>query len=336
MTRPTGPEHIFQVGLGFWAAKTLLSGVELGVFSALADGPRSLPALRDELGLHDRGARDFLDALVSLGLLDREGDDYRNTESTGLFLDRAKPTYIGGLLEMANARLYPYWGHLTEALRTGLPQNEARTGGDLFTALTAEPERLAGFLRAMTAGNMGAAQALAERFPWADYSTFVDIGTAEGGLPVQLARSHPQLTGGGFDLPPVGPYFDAHVTAAGLTDRLVIHPGDFWEDELPGADVLVLGHVLHDWGLDEKMALLRAAHRALPPGGALIIYDAMIDDARRIHSYGLLMSLNMLIETSAGYDYTAADCISWLDKVGFTSPQVSPLFGPDSMVVARK
>ena len=175
------PERILQLGLGFWGSKTLLSAVEIGLFTELAKGPLDLETLAERLMLHPRSARDFLDALVALGMLERDGDRYANTPETDLFLDRAKPSYIGGILEMANARLYPFWGSLTEALRTGQPQNEAKGGEeDFFAALYADPGRLEGFLKAMTGISLGAAMAIANKFPWDRYETFVDVGTARG------------------------------------------------------------------------------------------------------------------------------------------------------------
>ena len=291
------PERLLQLGMGFWASKALLSAVELGVFTQLAGGPRQAEELAQALGLHPRGALDFLDTLVALNLLTRENGRYANAGDADLFLDRNKSSYVGGLLEMANARLYPFWGSLTEALRTGRPQNESKHGGNVFDALYSDPARLRGFLHAMSGVSMGAAQAIARQFPWREYRTFIDLGAAQGALPVQVALAHPHLTGGGFDLPVVGPIFDEYVAANGLQDRLRFHPGDFFTDPIPSADVLVMGHILHDWNLEEKRALLAKCHAALPPGGCLIVYDAIIDDERRQNAFGLLMSLNMLIET---------------------------------------
>jgi hypothetical protein len=331
------PDQIMQLGLGFWGSKTLLSAIELGVFSTLASGPASERDLRERLGLHERGSRDFLDALVALGMLDRGPDGYRNTPAADLFLDRAKPSYVGGLLEMANARLYGFWGSLTEALRTGELQNEAKGGGeDMFATLYDEPERLRGFVSAMTAISTGSALAIAEKFPWERYQTFCDVGAAQGAVPVHLALQHPHLSGVGFDLPPVGPIFDDFVASFGLQDRVRFLAGDFFADPLPQMDVLVMGRILHDWGIEDKLKLLLSAHDALPDGGALIVYEAIIDDERRENAFGLLMSLNMLIETKEGFDYTGADCRGWMDDVGFRESYVQPLVGPDSMVVAIK
>jgi hypothetical protein len=330
------PDAIMQLGMAFWGSKALLSAVELDLFTMLAHRPLTCEALTAKLGLQQRGTADWLDALVSLGMLNRSGDHYANTPATDLYLDRAKPTYVGGMLEMANARLYPFWGSLTEGLRTGRPQNEAKVGEDFFAALYQDQARLRQFLHAMTGLSMGAAAAIADRFPWDRYHTVIDIGAAEGCVPAHLALRHPHLTGGGFDLPAVGPAFDDYVASQNLASRLRFYPGDFFADPLPPADVLIMGHILHDWSLEEKLTLLRKAHQALPDGGALIVYDAIIDDDRTSNTFGLLMSLNMLIETQAGFDYTAADCRSWMTEVGFRDSYTEPLTGPDSMVVGIK
>jgi hypothetical protein len=334
---PVSPEPILELGTAYWASKTLLSAVSLGLFTVLAaDGPLDEEQLRSRLEIHPRSARDFFDALVALGMLERDGESYGNTPETDLFLDRAKPTYMGGLLEMGESRLYGFWGSLTEGLRTGEPQNEAKTGGDLFEALYADPERLRGFLKAMSAISAGPAQAMAAKFPWERHQTIIDVGCAEGCVPVHLALAHPHLRGGGFDLPAVQPHFEDFVSGFELQDRLAFHGGDFFADDLPAADVLVMGHILHDWSLDEKRTLLDKAYAALPEGGALIVYEALIDDERRENVFGLLMSLNMLIETRGGFDYTGADCQGWMRDAGFRETSVEHLVGPDSMVIGIK
>jgi hypothetical protein len=337
MSGQVTPEHILQVGLGFWASKTLLSAVEMGLFTELAHGPEDLETLRGRLGLHHRGARDFLDTLVALGFLERRDGRYCNTPATDVFLDRRKPSYIGGLLEMSNHRLYPSWGHLTEALRTGKPQNELRTGDvPLFEALYADPARLREFLAAMSGISRGSASAIAAKFPWHEYNSFADIGTAQGDTAAQIALAHPHLSGSGFDLPEVGPIFEEYIDKLGLSRRVVFAPGSFFEDPLPKADVIVMGHILHDWDLDIKRMLLRKGFEAVPDGGAVIVYEAIIDDDRSKNAFGLMMSLNMLIETPGGFDYTGADCQGWMRDAGFRETRVEHLVGPDSMVVGIK
>ncbi len=336
MAKPLTPDAILQLGLGFWGSKTLLSAIELSVFTTLARGPLDGQALAKKLKLHRRSARDFLDALVALGMLRRNGRRYSNTSETALFLDRHKPSYVGGILEMANVRLYPFWGSLTEGLRTGKPQNEAKRGKDFFRILYSKPERLREFLKAMTGLSMGSAIAIARKFPWRDYDTFVDIGCAQGCIPVQLALAHRHLRGGGFDLPVVGPIFDEYVASFKLSRRVRFHAGNMFQDPLPRADVLIMGHILHDWNLAEKRRLLRKAYDALPNGGALIVHEAIIDDQRKKNAFGLLMSLNMLIETPGGFDYTGADCQHWMRDTGFRQTRVEYLCGPDSMVIGIK
>lgn len=341
MSHETGlsPDHIMQVGTGFWASKTLLSAVEMGVFTELAHGPAELDHLAGRVGLHPRSARDFMDALAALGFLKRVDGMYSNTAETDLFLDRHKPSYIGGMLEMANARLFGYWNSLTEGLRTGRQQNEAKDdpGNTPFVALYADPARLKGFLRAMTGVSRGANLAIAKQAPWAKYKTFADVGTAQGDLAVQIALANPHMTGIGFDLAPVGPIFEEYAAANGVGERVSFQPGNFFTEALPhGVDVITMGHILHDWDLEQKKMLVKKAYDAVNPGGALVVYDSIIDDDRSKNIFGLLMSLNMLIETPGGFDYTGAECIGWLKEAGFRDAYVEHLVGPDSMVVGFK
>jgi hypothetical protein len=331
------PDHILQTGFAFWPCKTLLSAVEMEIFTELAQRPQSLDSLSGRLGLHPRSSRDFLDALVALGFLQRKDGIYSNTPETDLFLDKRKPSYIGGMLEMVNRRLYRFWGNLTTALRTGEPQNEAIHGEmDLFTALYADPARLKDFLHAMTGLSHGANMAIASQFPWSKYKTVADCGTAQGDLVVQVALANPHLTATGFDLPEVAPIFEEYVELNGLTSRVKFQPGSFFTEPLPKADVIMMGHILHDWDLDQKRMLVRKAYEALPEGGAFIAYEAIIDDDRSKNAFGLMMSLNMLIETQGGFDYTGADCSGWMKEAGFRETRVEPLVGPDSMVVGIK
>lgn len=330
------PQKILQTGLAFWSSKALLSAVELGVFTTLAKGPATLETLQQALGVHARGARDFLDALVALGFLERKDGQYTNAAETDLFLDKAKPSYVGGILEMANARLFGFWNHLTTALRTGKRQNEDAAGGDMFAELYADPERLKQFLAAMTGVSRGANVAIAAAFPWAQYGTFVDVGTAQGDLAVQIAKANPHLKGLGFDLPQVGPIFEEYAGLNGVEDRLRFVAGSFFTDALPTADVILMGHILHDWDLDTKKMLLRKAWEALPEGGSVVVYESIIDDDRSQNAFGLLMSLNMLVETDGGFDFTGADCIGWMSEAGFRETRVEHIAGPESIVVGKK
>jgi hypothetical protein len=327
------PERVMGLGLGFWASKTLLSAGEVDRFTTLAAGPLDGEALRKRLGLHERGARDFFDALVALGMLQRRNGRYLNTPETDCYLDRNKASYVGGLLRLANEKFYSTWGALTEALKTGEPQSGIKAGEDIFDIAYADNAAIGQYARAMTGASLHVATVLARRFPWAAYRTFIDIGAAEGAAPVAIARAQPHLTGGGFDLPSVRPVFDAYVQQHGMGDRLQFYAGDFFKAPLPSADVLVMGHILHDWDRELKRQLLAKARTALSKGGVLIVYDQMIDDERRSNAAGLLMSLNMLVRTRGGHDYTGADCIGWMRDAGFTQIRREHLCGPYSTVV---
>ena len=335
------PSHIMQVGMGFFASKTVLSAVELELFTMLGSGSLSGPDLGGRLGLHARGIEDFLDALVALGFLERDGDGagaaYSNTPETGLFLDKGSPAYIGGILEMANARLYPFWADLTEGLKTGQPQNEVKhTGTAMFEELYSDPARLGQFMGAMAGISAGNFHALADKVDFSGWQTVCDVGGATGQLSTILAGRHPHLRCTSFDLPPVAPIAEEAIAAAGLSDRVSVASGDFLTEPLPKADVITMGLILHDWNLEKKLHLIRAAYDALPEGGALIVIENLIDDARRENAFGLLMSLNMLIEFGDAFDYTGADFAGWCTQAGFRTVEIVPLAGPASAGIARK
>lgn len=331
------PDHIMRTGFAFWSSKALLAAIGLGLFTELAVRPSDAAGLEVRLGLHPRGSRDFLDALVAMNFLLRDGSGvYSNTTETGHFLDKNKPSYIGGIFEMANARLYSIWDNLEEGLRTGFPQNEAPADAETAGALYADPVRLNAFLSGMTGLGRRSNRAVASRLSWGRYKTFADIGAGQGDLAAQVALAHPHLTGVGFDLPATGPVFRDYMAGHGLSERVGFCEGGFPYHDFPKADVILMGHVLHAWSTEQKRALIAKAYAALPEGGMFVAYDVMIDDARRINAFGLLMSLNMLMETPAGCDYTGEECQEWLREAGFRDRWVEHLGGLDSMMVAFK
>jgi hypothetical protein len=335
------PSHITQVGMGFFASKTLLSAVELGLFTELAKQPMTGEEIARALGLSSRAVPDFPDALVALGFLRREGDGadarYANTPESGMFLDRNSASYIGGILEMANARLYRFWADLTEALRTGMPQNETKNSGEpMFTELYQVPERLDQFMNAMSGISAGNFRAFAQKFDFSRFSTLCDVGGATGQLSCMVVAANPHMRCTSFDLPNVVPIAARRISQAGLSDRVTAVGGDFFVDPLPRADVITMGMILHDWNLEKKKTLIRKAYEALPQGGAFVVIEALIDDARRENAFGLLMSLNMLIEFGDAFDYSGSDFASWCREAGFRRFEVIPLTGPSSAAIAYK
>ncbi len=338
---PLTPDAILQVGFGFWNSKVLLSAIELQLFTRLGQRQLTGAELQKELGLHPRGVADFLDALVAMKFLQRAGEGtaakYSNTPETALFLDRTSPRYVGGILEMLNARLFRYWNDLPEALRTGQPQNETKHGEKgVFEELYSDPAKLEQFLEAMSGLSRINFEALADKFDFSRYQTLCDVGGASGLLCMEVARKHPRIYCTSFDLPAVEPVAKKRIAAAGLSDRIRVSSGDFFQDPLPKADIITMGMILHDWNLERKMQLVRAAYDALPTGGAFIAVEALIDDARRENVFGLLMSLNMLIEFGEAFDFSGADFRKWCGEVGFKRFEVIHLAGPSSAAIAYK
>jgi hypothetical protein len=341
MQEGTSPGRIFQIGMGFWAAKALLSAVELGVFTELAAGSRTGPELERTLGLHPRATFDFLDTLVSLGLLGREGNGpgarYGNTPETAAFLNRKSAEYVGGILEMANARLFRFWADLTPALRTGKPQNEIKhSGKPVFEELYADPARLEQFMDAMGGVSRANSLVFAEKFDFARFTTLADIGGATGQLSCIVAERHKHMRCKSYDLPVVKPIAERRIKERGLDERVQADTLDFFKDEFPRAEIVTMSLILHDWNLENKKMLIGKAYRALPDGGALVTIENIIDDDRRENSFGLLMSLNMLIEFGDAFDYTGADFARWCEQAGFRTVEIVPLAGPASAGIARK
>lgn len=341
MSTVLDPSPILHTAFGFWNSKVLLSAVELKLFTVLRDRKLTGPELAREIRLHPRGISDFFDALVAMKFLNREGEGdasrYSNTPLTALYLDRESPRYIGGILEMLNGRLFKFWNDLPEALRTGKPQNETKHGGKgMFEELYSDPDRLEQFLGGMTGLSRLNFEAFAERFDLSRYKTLCDVGGATGLLSIEVAKRHLQMKCISFDLPVVEPIARRSIATAGVSDRVTTASGDFFSDPLPKADVLTMGMILHDWNLQRKKQLIRAAYEALPVGGAFVVIEALIDDARRVNIFGLLMSLNMLIEFGDAFDYSGADFKGWCQEAGFNRFGVIPLFGPSSAAIAYK
>jgi hypothetical protein len=335
------PGPILQTAFAFWSSKVLLTAVEFGVFTKLGDRHIGGAELGAELDLHPRGISDFLDALVAMKVLDRAGDGpsakYCNTPASALYLDSNSPRYVGGILVMLNARLFKFWHDLPEALRTGRPQNEVKHGQKgVFEELYAELPRLEQFMGAMTGISRINFEAFAAKFDFSNFKTLCDVGGATGLLCIEAAKRNPHLRCTSFDLPPVEPIAQRHIAAAGFSDRIGTAKGDFFKDPMPKADVITMGMILHDWNLEKKMHLIRSAYDALPPGGALVAIEALIDDARRENLFGLLMSLNMLIEFGDAFDYSGADFRGWCAEAGFKRFDVIHLAGASSAAIAYK
>jgi SAM-dependent methyltransferase len=327
MVTGADPAAIKRLGNAFCAAKLLLTAADLGVFSTLEREPATAARLAATLEVHPRGIPDFLTALVALGLLARDGDRYRNTEATSQLLIPGKDSYVGGYLRRADRMLYPAWAKLGDAIRTGRPQ-----AADAFAAMSADPAKLKAFLDMMDSVNGRLVPDLLAAFPWERYRTVADVGGARGNLLARLAQAYPHLSGVVFDLPAIGPAATEHLTALGVADQVRFQPGDFFADPMPAADVVILGHVLHNWAPEERAMLVKKAYDAVPAGGALLVYDAMLEPGSTDLDK-ILVSLNMLLVTEGGSEYTTEDCQTWLSSAGFHDLVVRPL-GPNDILVS--
>lgn len=336
------PENIMKIGTGFFASKVLLTAVHFELFTKLAEkGSMTAYQIKEMLGLHcsDRNAYDFLDTLTGLGFLDRTGlletASYANSLSTDTFLDKKKHSYIGGILEMLDHRLYGFWGNLEEGLRTGQPQNEAKDGENIFDQLYSSPERLNEFVNAMSGVQMGNFKAFAQNFDFSKYNTLIDAGGSSGLLSIMVAKHQPHMSCVSFDLPPVQPIANKAIEKFQLSDKVKTVSGDFFKDPIPNADIVVMANILHDWGEENKITLMKKAYEALPEGGAFVAIENVIDDNRKENVSGLLMSLNMLIETGHGFDYTFTDFNKWAKIAGFSSTSKLSLVSSSAAIAIK-
>jgi hypothetical protein len=331
------PNRILRIGFGFQAASVLLAANKLGIFACLARQSATLSELSAQTGLHPRYAQDFLDSLVALKLLRRDSAGlYDNTADGAEFLVPGSPYYLGSLFRLMERNEYALWGELPDALIDGLPRSRGALEDDLYGHLYDSDSHLLEFANSMTALTMMAAPELAAAIEWERYSSFADIGCAQGAQSVQLALAHPHLTGTGFDLPALAGIFSDYAQRHGVAGRLTFHGGDFFADELPAADVHLFGHVLHNWSVAQRRQLIERSHRALPDHGAIVVQEAFIDDERRSNASGLLMSLHMRLQTRDGFDSTSGQYRTWLEEAGFEDIRAVPLTGPDSIVAGFK
>lgn len=336
------PSRIIQTGMGFWASKVLLSAVKLRLFTILAGRALKGSQIRDILKLQttQRHVYDWLDALVSLGFLKRDGllgeALYTNTPDSNYFLDQNKLSYIGGILELNNNRLYDSWSNLEEGLLTGLPQNETKNAGINFSEMYSDPVKLQEFMDAMSGIQMSNFMVLASKFNFSNFATMADIGGADASLSIQVCRRHQDIVCTSFDLPEVASVAARKISQYNLDNRIDVIVGDFMEDPLPEAKVITMGNILHGLNEDNKQFLLNKVYKALPKNGVLIVIENIIDNDRRQNTFGLLMSLNMLIENGDAFDYTLNDFEGWAGKAGFKKAEIMNLTGPTSAIITYK
>ena len=330
----TDPFDVMLIGWSFVRSKLLMSALEMNLFGELQKEPGTAAELMTRLGLHERGTRDFLDALAALGLIERSADVYRNSPAAAQHLVPGQLGYVGGFLGMTTGFMGSGWDSLTAMLRTGKAHGQ-EAGEVPFARVFRDPTLLRQFLSAMDALNGAIGQELVGRFAWPGYASFADIGGARGNLAAQLLQAHPHLRGSVFDRPAMRPFADELAAAHGVAGRLTFYGGDFFTDELPPADILIFGNVLHDVPVGARCDLIQRAHDAASPGGAVIVYDPMIDDDR-LAVDNLLLSLTMMLQSPAGNEYTPDECRDWMRAAGLEDAGRIPLPAHATAVIGRK
>ncbi|MDT0308751.1 methyltransferase [Streptomyces sp. DSM 44917] len=310
--------------------QTLVSGLELGLFALLSEGPADEETIRRRLGLDGRGLAHWLGLLVSNGLLEREADRYRNGPAAEAHLVPGGPSYLGDVLRL---RLFPALLGLTESLRTGAP-SDSREFMDAVHRLEIL-RQFANRMDSMTGPLAG--QLLSAYEGWGRHRFVLDVGGCRGGVLAHVLAAHPGLRGGVFDLPTMAPLFAERMAGAGLADRAAFHAGDFFADPLPRADLVMIGHVLVDWSAEQRAFLVRKAFESLEPGGALLVYDRMLGhpaaDAERVN---LRVSLSMLVLTRGGGSYVPGELRAHATAAGFSSVAFRAFGDSDTLAVCRK
>lgn len=315
------PAYRYQVAHAFWRSRMVAVAAELDLFAGL---PATLEEMCARLGLHPRPTEALLNSLCAMGVLEHDKAWYQpGTAPVDTWLDQVRPP--GG----PNSWHYPLWMRLRALLETGEPQA-------FHAGLDFCPDEVAlrRFVEAGEARAAGCGPELAGVIDWKDASTVVDLGGARGSVLSGVLRAHPHLHGTCFDLPAVRPLFDEQV--ADLGARLRFRGGDFFSDELPEADVYVLGHLLSDWDDDRCAHLVERAAAALAPHGTLLLYDTLIDPDRPHTAENWLYGLNAQLLGPSGTVNSADDCRTWYAAAGLTGTEVRSFGDTESLVIGTR
>jgi len=310
---------LMEISSGFWAFKTLAAATELDLFTRLSRSKGATSAeLAGALGIDGRPAEMLLTGCAALGLLKKRRARYVNSPLAERFLVKGVPQYFGGFVEMLDKRLYAGWGKLTEALRTNRPTTwDPDVQQSLFDG--ADPVMLAHFWQAMHSISISTGAALARALDWKRFRRVLDVGGGSGAFDIELCRRHRHLQSTVYDLPHVVEIAAANVAQAGLQSRVQTVGGDLFADAAypQGHDAVLLSLIMHDWSEADDRRILQKCFAALPSGGAVIICELLVNEAKTGPAPAALMSLNMLVETAGGRNYTAGEYSSWLRDLGF-------------------
>jgi len=330
-----------QLATAFWAFKTLSTAVDMSLFTHFSTSPMSARETADWFNIEERPAEMLLTGCASLGLLEKDPQTgrYCNSPLSETFLSRNARYYFGGFVTMLNQRLYAGWDKLPDAMRTNKPTTwDPSKQKSLFEG--ADPAMMSTFWQAMHSISTFTARALGEAMDFSPFRNVLDVGGGSGAFDIELCRRYPHLQSAVYDLPFVTEIAAKNIAEAGLGQRIATHAGDFFRDaEFPaGHDVILLSMIMHDWSEADNRAILKKCFAALPAGGAIVISELLVNDEKTGPPPAALMSLNMLIETVGGRNYTPSEYTEWLNDTGFRDIRVIwfEAAGANGVVVGHK
>jgi acetylserotonin O-methyltransferase len=334
---PSDPNPVLELMLGFRRSKTMFAAVELGVFDALGAGPRSSDDLARELGCDSAAMRRLLDALVGLELLTRSGEMYSNTPNATDYLCSSSPNRLTGYIRFSNDVSWKLWTHVEDAIREGGHRWKQTYGWDapIFSSFFRDGHAMREFLMGMHGYGVISSPRVVRACDLSGFNRLVDLGGATGHLAIAACEAYPNLAATVFDLPEVTPLAREIVGLSSVADRVDVVGGDFFENELPRADLYSLGRILHDWSDEKIMLLLRKIFHALPEGGGLLVAEIMVAPQRDGPVWAQMQDLNMLVCTE-GRERTQSEYESLLKSVGFKKVEARVTGAPVDAILATK
>lgn len=297
---------------------------ELDLFTRLEERPQTADELAATTDAQPRPLKAMLDACVGLGLLSCEQGRYTNRPVAEIHLVRGQPLFLGDLFRLFTAEA-PQWFSLKELVMTG-------HAGTEYGPVDIGPRRFTMAMHALAL--LGEAAALAEAVDLSSRRDLIDIGCGSGIYSVELCRRNPGLRATLLDRPQVVEVATEIVAANGLSERIETRPGDMLRDSYgEDRDVILMSDVLYAESSNSK-EMLRAAHRALTPGGLLVIRGYFSDPEGQQNPFGALFDLARLFWGEERETMPLPRVLDWLTETGFTGIRSSPLTERSTCILA--
>jgi (2Fe-2S) ferredoxin/predicted O-methyltransferase YrrM len=319
------PDSLDQIIRSYWPSRCLLTALELDVFTAVADGATA-EQIGAKLSASRRGIEMLLNALVSLKLLTKSGDQYFNTTETArYFSETSRDNHRNGLLHIAN--IWHTWSTLTDAVRRGTR---------VPTERSSRPEWTTNFIAAMQRNAKDRAQMLVQKLGTSGIRRILDLGGGSGIYSITFAKASPAIRCDILDLPEVVPLTNEYIRQAGVESQVAARAGDMLRDEYgSGYDLVMLNAICHMFSEDQNRELFGRIRRALAPKGLVAVQDFILDPDKTGPQHAALFSLNMLVGTESGASYSEPEYFSWMRDAGFPEVTRIKMPGPSDMIVGR-